>query len=129
MGKLVRFAGVSGAGLGLDYLVYTLLCTAGVTPGLANVVSAGTGVTFVYLVSARHVFRTQRTDLHRLFVLYAGYQVAAVLLASVAVEVVTNALDGAFLLGKTAVLPVTFTANYLFMNWLLGERRAEVVAR
>jgi hypothetical protein len=82
------------------------------------------GVTFVYLVSARHVFRSQRTDLHRLFVLYAVYQVAAVALASGAVEAITNALDGAYLLGKTAVLPVTFTANFLFMSWLLRDRAA-----
>jgi len=127
--RIVKFAGVSAAGLALDYAIYALLCELGVTPGLANLVSASAGVTFVYLASARRVFRSQRPDLHRLFVLYAGYQVVAVVLASGAVEAVVSALDGAYLLGKTAVLPFSFTANFVFMSWLLGARRAGAVAR
>jgi putative flippase GtrA len=121
-GRIVRFAGVSGAGLCLDYAVYTLLCTSGLDAGVANLVSAACGVTFVFTVSARHVFATSGRFLLGLFAGYALYQVAAISLASYAVHGATELFDGRFLLGKTVVLPFSFTANYLFMSWLFGAR-------
>ena len=120
LGRIVSFAGVSGAGLCLDYLIYTLLCSGGMTPGLANLISAATAVTFVFAVSVRRIFTGGDRRMTRLFSLYVVYQIVAVSLASYAVELATNALDGRFLLGKTAILPVSFTANYLFMSWLLS---------
>jgi len=122
LGRIVRFAGVSGAGLCLDYAIYTLLCASGVPAGFANLVSASCGVTFVFVVSARHIFEGEHF-LVRLFMLYALYQVAAVTLASAAVHAATDLFDGRYLLGKTVVLPASFTANYLFMSWLFSARR------
>jgi putative flippase GtrA len=120
--RIAKFAGASGAGLCLDYVVYTLLCSGGLDAGVANLVSAGCGVTFVFLVSARHIFASGDAFLGRLFVLYAAYQVLAVALASGAVHEATALLGGRYLLGKTVVLPVTFAANYLFMSWLFAAR-------
>ena len=120
--RIIRFAGVSLAGLCLDYVVYAALYAAGLAAGYANLVSAATGVTFVYLLSGRHIFRASGKDLHRLFWAYALFQAVAVPLASVAVEAATVALDQRYLLGKTVVLPFTFAANYLFTSWLLSER-------
>jgi putative flippase GtrA len=123
LGRILKFAGVSGAGLCLDYAIYTLLCSSGVDAGWANLVSAGTGVTFVFLVSARHIFESGERFLLGLFAIYAAYQVVAVSAASWAVGEATHALDGHYLLGKTLVLPFSFTANYLFMTWLFSARR------
>ncbi len=122
---LLKFAGASGAGLVLDFAVYTALNEAGVRPGIANLVSAACGVTFVFLVSAHRIFETDGDRfLGRLFAFYATYQVVAIVLASLAVDGVTSLLDGAYLAGKLAVLPVTFAANFLFTSWLLRPRPA-----
>jgi putative flippase GtrA len=124
LGRIVKFAGVSGAGLCLDYAVYSLLCASGVAAGWANLVSASLGVTFVFVVSARRIFAA--SDEHfmlGLFAVYALYQVCAVSAASWLVGEATHLLDGQFLLGKTLVLPLSFTANYLFMSWLFGAKR------
>ena len=121
--RIVKFAGVSGAGLCLDYAVYSALCASGVPAGWANLVSAGLGVTFVFLVSARHIFEGQDRFLLGLFAMYAAYQVVAVSAASWLVGEATHLFDGRYLLGKTVVLPLSFTANYLFMTWLFGARR------
>jgi hypothetical protein len=121
--RIVKFAGVSGAGLCLDYAVYSLLCASGVAAGWANLVSAGLGVTFVFVVSARRIFAGSDHFLLGLFAVYALYQVAAVSAASWLVGEATHVLDGRYLLGKTLILPLSFTTNYLFMSWLFGARR------
>ncbi len=120
--RVATFALVSGLGLVLDYAIYTALCESGVRPGFANLASAGAGVTFVFAVSARRIFRTDHEFLLAPFALYIVYQVVAVSLASLAVDTATSALDGLYLAGKTLVLPFSFTANYLFMSWLLASR-------
>jgi putative flippase GtrA len=125
--RIVKFAGVSGAGLCLDYAVYTLLCTGGLDAGVANLASAACGVTFVFVVSSRKVFASSGQFLLGLFAIYAIYQVAAISLASYAVHGATALLGGRFLIGKTLVLPFSFTANYLFMSWLFGARERRVL--
>jgi hypothetical protein len=123
LGRILKFAGVSGAGLCLDYAVYSLLCASGVAAGWANLASASLGVSFVFAVSARRIFAASERFLLGLFAVYALYQLAAVSAASWLVGEATHVLDGRFLLGKTLVLPLSFTANYLFMSWLFGARR------
>ena len=59
----------------------------------------------------------------RLFALYAAYQVIAIALASGAVHEATLLFNGRYLLGKTVILPFSFTANYLFMSWLFARSR------
>jgi putative flippase GtrA len=120
--RIVKFAGASGAGLCLDYVVYTLLCSGGLDAGVANLVSAACGVTFVFAVSARHVFEGGEGFMLRLFAAYALYQVIAITLASGAVHEATALFGGAYLIGKTVILPFSFTANYLFMSWLFAAR-------
>lgn len=123
--RIVQFAGVSGTGLALDYAVYTLLCSGGMPAGWANLISASLAVTFVFFASVRRIFGTQRRDLERLFLVYLVYQAGAVSAASWAVGAATAMLDGRYILGKTLILPLSFTANYLFMGWLLAARERE----
>ncbi len=127
-GRIWRFAVVSGAGLALDYAIYGALGVAGVPAGLANLVSASIAVTFVYLVSGRHIFRASGRDLRRLFWAYVLWQAIAIPVASVAVHAATDAVGGRYMLGKTVVLPFTFAANYLFTSRLLTGRRAVRIA-
>ncbi len=127
--RLIAFGGVSGTGLVLDYVIYTLLCRGGMDAGWANLISAGTAVTFVFVVSARHIFEGSDRFLGRLFAVYAIYQVVAVSLASLAVDAMTALFDGRYLLGKTVVVPFSFAINYLFISWLFTARgKAEPTA-
>jgi hypothetical protein len=126
--QILKFAGASGAGLCLDYAIYTVLCARGVPAGWANLVSAGAGVTFVFTISARRIFASADRILLGLFAAYAVYQVVAVSTASWAVGEATQLLGGRYLLGKTLVLPLSFTANYLFMSWLFSARGTARVA-
>lgn len=122
--RLLKFAGASGTGLALDYAIYTVLCELGLAAGVANLVSASAGVTFVFLVSAHRIFETSDHFLVRLFAVYAVYQVIAIVAASWLVGTMTGVFAGAYLLGKTVVLPLTFGSNYLFTSWLLGAEVA-----
>lgn len=124
--RLVKFAGASGVGLFLDYLVYTLLCRGGMDAGWANLISATVAVTFVFVVSARHIFEGEHRFLYRLFMLYALYQVVAVSAASYAVDHMTEVFDGRYIWGKTVVVPFSFFANYLFASWLFASRNRPV---
>jgi putative flippase GtrA len=124
--RIVAFAVVSGLGLTLDYGLYALLCANGTPAGEANLASAATGVTFVFLASVRRIFQSEHRFLLAPFLVYAAYQVVAVSAASWAVGTMTDVLDGAYILGKTTVLPVSFTANYLFMSWLSRQRRLDL---
>jgi putative flippase GtrA len=124
LARIVKFAGVSGAGLCLDYVVYTLLCRGGLDAGVANLASAACGVTFVFAVSARRVFQSSERFLLGPFLVYAAYQVVAISTASWAIHGATALFDGRYLLGKTVVLPFSFTANYLFMSRLFAWHHA-----
>jgi putative flippase GtrA len=127
--SVVRFGGASGLGLLLDYAIYTALHELGVPAGVANLFSASAGVTFVYVVSLRHVFAHLGAVSSRgTFLRYLAWQACAVPAASLAVGLLESALDGKFLLAKTLVLPFSFAANYLFMHWLLSRSAARAQA-
>ena len=116
--RVFQFALVSGAGLALDFCLFIALVEGGVRTGWANLLSAGTAVAFVYLVSVRRIFAYQGQFLVRLFSVYAAYQFAAVTSASWLIDFVALRFDQTPLLAKVVVLPLTFTANFLFMSWL-----------
>lgn len=124
--RILKFAVTSGLGLGLDFGVFAALNAVGVTPGLANLVSAACGVTFVYFASVYRVFSYQGERLLGLFMAYVAYQVAAVAAASWAVAALAQLTWP--LLAKLAILPVTFSANFLFMQVITRTRR-QAVAR
>lgn len=122
LARILRFGVVSGLGVALDYVVYSLLVHGGVTAGWAYVVGATCGLTFVFVASVRHVFESSHGFRVSAFAVYAAYQVISVALGALAVEWLDAALDGRYLLAKTIVLPITFGTNFLFMSWLLSSR-------
>jgi putative flippase GtrA len=115
--KVLGFAQVSGAGLALDVGLFLLLVSAGWPPGYANLVSATTAVTFVYFVSTKRVFEYQGRFLMPLFLAYLAYQALAVAGASWAVDRIAG-LGIMPVVAKGSILPFTFSANYLFLDFL-----------
>ena len=117
--QILTFAIVSGVGLGLDFVIFILLVSASAEPFWANLVSGGAAVTFVYFASVRRIFSYAQRFLLPLFALYLLYQSLGVTAASWAVAEIAEHVSP--LAAKLLILPVTFSANYLFMSYLTGS--------
>jgi putative flippase GtrA len=125
--KVLGFALVSGVGLAIDVGLFLILLAVSLRAGYANMLSAAAAVTFVYFVSTRHVFAYNGRFLIHLFVVYAVYQLVAVTAASWAVDLIVR-LGFSPVVAKVVILPVTFTANYVFMNFLTKTKPGRQVA-
>lgn len=120
--NVLKFAVVSGIGLGIDFLVFLLLIALDLSPFSANAISGTCAVTFVYFASVRRIFSYQGHFLVGLFLAYLLYQAVGVTAASYAVSFLSQSLMPP-VLAKIAILPVTFSANYLFMSLLTRRGR------
>jgi putative flippase GtrA len=123
VGRLALFAAASAVGLGLDFLLFLAFVAGGATPGIANALSSGAAVTFVYFASVRRIFRYRGRFLLGLFGAYLAYQAVGVGLGSWAVAALAAYWPP--LLAKLMILPVTFPANYLFMSLLTSRREGK----
>lgn len=121
--RLLRFALVSGVGLGLDFLLFLALIALSAEPFLANMVSAACAVSFVYFASVRKIFRYEGGFMLGFFLLYLVYQAVAVTAASWGVSFLATRFVSP-VLAKVIILPLTFGANYLFMTLLTRKGRA-----
>lgn len=121
--RVLAFAAVSGVGLALDFALFLTFVELGVRAGPANFISAAIAVSFVYFVSVRRLFDYRGKFLLRLFLAYLLFQLVAVATASWAVDwIVTLQISPA--VAKLLILPLTFSANYLFMSWITRARDA-----
>lgn len=115
---------VSGTGLALDFAVFLTLIWIGLSPFPANAMSGTSAVTFVYFASVRRIFSYAGRFLVGLFLAYLLYQALGVTAASLAVAFLSaNFAPPA--VSKLIILPVTFTANYLFMSLLTRRGRGQ----
>ncbi|MDB5685592.1 MAG: hypothetical protein JWR77_181 [Rhizorhabdus sp.] len=126
--NLLAFGVTSGGGLLIDIGLFLLLTRAGLGPFVANLISATAGVTFVYFVSVRRIFRYEGALLLPMFLAYLGYQALAVAAASAGVALLVRAGMMPFV-AKLAILPFTFSANYLFMRMLTGFSASRIYDR
>lgn len=122
---VIGFGAVSGVGLALDVGLFLILIRAGLAPTIANLISATSAVTFVYFASVYRVFSYEGQFLLPLFGAYLGYQAAAVTAASLAVGYLSRQWMPPPL-AKLAILPLTFSANFLFMAFLTRRREATI---
>jgi len=141
------FALISGMGWCLDFVIMATLTHSGVPVFWANFFGAFCGVTFVFFIAGKHIFRKagDRT-MATLLLLYWIWQLVAVTAASAltaglswsliallehgsAVQVLSEAgINIVTLCGVSAkilVTPLTLIANFFFMRFLLETRRPE----
>jgi putative flippase GtrA len=118
--KVIHFAAVSGTGLALDFCLFLALLSLRVPPFAANSASSLAAVTFVYFASVRRVFRYGGEFRVAMFAAYVAYQACGIAAGSWAVQALI-ALGLAGAAAKLAIVPLTFTANYLFMGWLTAN--------
>jgi putative flippase GtrA len=115
LGQVWGFGLVSGLGLTLDVVVFAVLVlTAGVTPFWANLAGAALAVTFVFCASVRRVFADRGGFLIGRFLVYAAWQAVGITAASWLVDHLALHLPA--LAAKLAMLPLTFSANFLVMR-------------
>ena len=124
--RALRFGLVSGLGLALDVGLFLTLVQAGVSAFEANVVSSAAGLTFVYCASVRRIFRYDGRFIVPLFAAYVLYHVCGTLFVSWAISGVVH-LGVAPAIPKIGILPVTFSANYMFMSWLTARRESWIL--
>ena len=124
--RALRFGLVSGAGLLLDVALFLVLVRPELGPFWANAVSSAAGLTFVYCVSVRRIFRYDGRFIVPLFAAYLTYHLCGTLVVSWAISALVR---GGFppWAAKVAILPMTFGVNYLFMSWLTRRRERWVV--
>jgi putative flippase GtrA len=121
-GRLCRFAVVSGAGWCLDLLVFSVGVHLGAPPELANVVSAGSAVVFVYWTSVRRIFHCREDRLLRSFYGYLLLQVAIIATSSWLIAAIDRHLAIEPVLIKIALTPFCFLANYCGMILLTSDK-------
>lgn len=124
---VLQFAFVSGMGLALDIIIFVVLTGLGTAPFAANAISGACAVTFVYFASVRRIFLYRGSFLFGLFLAYLLYQVVGVTAASLAVAYLAKTLLSP-LAAKLVILPITFSANYMFMSLLTWKGRQRIAA-
>lgn len=147
--KLPGFALLSGTGWVIDFTLFNVLIAAGVPIFWANLCGATCGVSFVFLTGRRFIFRDVRTSLRTAILCYAAWNVAAILLMSVAIAALGHALAGPWVMGlvdrllhavgvslnatplmpmlaKIALTPVSMYLNFVAMG-LIIERRLHIL--
>lgn len=118
---LAYFAFVAGIGWGLDFLILLAYFHYTDDAFTANVLSAIFGITFLFFVSTRTVFQTERGFLWNKFFMYGFYSAVLTYILSKGVAAMVAA-GLAIALAKIATVPVSFYCNFLFMRWLIkGE--------
>jgi putative flippase GtrA len=121
--RIVSFGLVSGVGLALDFVVFTIGLNLALSVFAANLAGATCAVAFVYFASVRRVFDYEGRFLLELLAVYIAYQTCGVTLASIGVNLLVK-LHVPAIAAKVAILPVTFSANYLFMSFLTRRKRS-----
>ena len=119
---MFKFALVSGTGWLIDFLIFIALAGANVLPLVANLVGAGTAVTFVFFASVRRVFEYRGGYLIGKLLFYLAFQIVAIGLASLAIQLLVTQLYLVPLLAKILVTPLTFYANFQCMSYLTSGR-------
>lgn len=145
--RFLGFALVSGLGWLLDVGSTAALVNVGIAPFAASFAGALAAVTFVYVISRLAVFDQARLGRVSDWALYSVWQLFAISVASLLVAALAYLLEPAAghlaavwtdRLGpnvpvplalatgaaKVVVTPLTLTANFFFMKWLVQRGRS-----
>jgi len=130
------FALLSGLGWLCDFLTFAALVKVLAADGFwANVVSSYVGVTFVWFVSLRTLFRRRTSGSARFLLGYWTYQFFSILLYSQLLEAVANSLPAMAvlaqsghsvdILAKLIITPFNLLSNFVFMKLLTRHMPGE----
>lgn len=130
------FAMVSGVGWLCDMLTFTILVKLfDAPPFVANFVSSYAGVTFVWFVSLKMVFKRQSSGRNVFLLAYWGFQFVSILAYSEVLHLLAATLREAVsvpgvavnadIVAKIIITPFNLVTNFVFMKLLVRFMHAE----
>lgn len=136
MKLFIGFAFLSGFGWLCDFFTFTLLVKLIHAPNfIANFVSSFVGVTFVWFVSLKMVFKRSGDAQNTFLVVYWCFQFVSILAYSQLLHMTAGALPDVDLMAqlrhnpeiaaKIIITPFNLVTNFLFMKFLTGFMQKE----
>ena len=118
--QVFRFFLSTLTALAIDYGLYALLCSRGLEPGWATLVSSSTSTIVLYFLSTRLAFRSD-DSLGRIIAFCLWYA-ASIISFSLLVQFVHVWTEWDWLPSKLVTLPLSFSANFLASRIILYRR-------
>lgn len=130
--EAIKFVGISGVGWIIDICIYlTLTYIIKCNVFLANVTSSLVGVTFVFIVSTRKIFKNNsKINLKIKYIIYVIYQILLIITASKIMLIISDALKETNIniilnyiniIVKIIITPFTLLINYIVMKYLIEK--------
>jgi len=129
--KALVYVGFAGSGWVLDMALFWCLVSAGLAPGLANLVSASIAAMTVYWAAQRFLFGAT-TFSGRRFLTYLAYTEANIVFWAFVIQLLAGFLwdkgwlpaeTSAALAAKVLVTPLSLASNYLVTRFLAQGQR------
>ena len=116
--QLFSFSLGSAIGLFIDLVGFELLSLLGLRSDLANLISSFTAVIAVYFFVTRFTFSVIRE--WKSFIPFIVWYLISIPVFSFLVLQLVEAFDFAGIVAKLCIIPISFTANYLFNRFLFS---------
>jgi putative flippase GtrA len=136
MKLFIAFVVLSGVGWLCDFVTFTLLVKLFEVHSFeANFVSSYVGITFVWFVSLKMVFKRSGKGRSTFLVVYWGFQFVSILTYSQLLHMVADAIPSVIQLeqvsqnsgiaAKIVITPFNLVTNFIFMKFLTRFMRKE----
>ena len=132
--QIIEFVGISGIGWLMDFAVYGVLTSIGISAGIANFLSALPAITFVFFFATKKTFVQKEGGLSIgwKYALYVLYQIVLISCVSLLNQTLFDLLRGMLtegtllyrycaLLTKVMITPITMLCNFIVLK-RLAER-------
>ncbi len=130
--EIIKFFGVSGIGWLIDTTIYIILTSIlKINIDISNMISSLTGVTFVFLVATRKIFKTNtKININIKYIIYIIYQVILIITIShilvilkenillLNINIITKYIN---IIVKILITPITMIINYIVVKNLLEK--------
>ena len=103
------------SGLFIDLTIFYILSSLGLIVYMANLISAGIAIIFLYIRSLRFVFKEKIYSKKR-FILFITYYFLSINFFSLAISILVIFFGLPAIVAKIATLPVSFFINYFFAS-------------
>lgn len=118
--QIVSFLIVGGLSFGVDYSLFSILYSVGVSYLLASVISFSISVVFNYILTRRYVFSAARgTSVSAEFVLYLLLNFVALILNTFILFVCAEILALSPFIGKVVATAVVLVFNFITRKLLI----------
>lgn len=130
--EIIKFFGVSGIGWLIDTTIYIILTSIiKINIDISNMISSLIGVTFVFIVSTRKIFKTNtKININIKYIIYIIYQIILIITVShilvilkdtiilLNINIITKYIN---IIVKILITPFTMIINYIVVKNLLEK--------